>query len=218
MEGSYHEHRKTLNPRRKEVKGLHGACEGIFQRCGRSTEGCVLVMGLGRAGWWLYLVILQVFSSLDNSVILFCESMHADWSSPWGWSLFFFFFPQFSSLGILALKERSENVTQGWASAEARTKCCFTWRKGNKWAQALPGFLLRVAGFPLKPFSRHFLLSLVCFRHSVSLDQQTEVHIAVRGSSVLFSLRVYVRVLLRFCSGRGTATASSFSAIYFFYI
>ncbi|KAI6062514.1 Electroneutral sodium bicarbonate exchanger 1 isoform X1 [Aix galericulata] len=28
-------------------------------------------------------------------------------------------------------------------------------------------------------------------RHSVSLDQQTEVHIAVRGSSVLFSLRVY---------------------------
>lgn len=30
-----------------------------------------------------------------------------------GDGLFFFFFPQFSSLGILALKERSENVTQG---------------------------------------------------------------------------------------------------------
>lgn len=37
---------------------------------GCGTEGHCLVMGLSRSGWWLDLVILRVFSKLDDSVIL----------------------------------------------------------------------------------------------------------------------------------------------------
>ena len=68
-----------------------------------------------------------------------------------------------------------------------------------------------VGGFPLKP-CRRFQLSLVCFRHSVSLDQQAEVNVTVNGSLVVLSLRAYVHVGVWVCSGRGTATALSFSA------
>lgn len=115
-------------------------------------------------------------------------------------SLFFSFSPpQFSRLGILTLKERSENVTQGCANADTGRNCCL--------------LFFPTGGFPLKP-CRCFQLPLVCFRHSVSLDQQTEVHISVNGSRVVVSLRVSVCVVLRFCSGRGTASAFSFSAIF----
>ena len=69
-----------------------------------------------------------------------------------------------------------------------------------------------VGGFPLKP-CRCFQLSLVCFRHSISLDQQAEVNVTVNGSSVVLSLCVYVRVVAWVFSGRGTATALSFSAL-----
>ena len=129
------------------------------------------------------------------------ESAAAGRSSTDGALPLFLFFsfspPQFSCLGILTLKERSENVTQGCANADTGRNRCFS-----------------IGGFPLKP-CRCFQLSLVCFRHAVSLDQQTEVPIRVHGSSVLLSLRVYVRVLLWFCSGRGTATAFIIQCYFF---
>lgn len=37
-----------------------------FKMCGDSIKGHVLVIGLGRSGWWLGLMIIKVFSNLRD--------------------------------------------------------------------------------------------------------------------------------------------------------
>lgn len=49
--------------------------DGVNQEtCGRSTEGRDLVVGLGRSGWCLGLVIFRFFSNINSSLIL-CATM-----------------------------------------------------------------------------------------------------------------------------------------------